>query len=92
MSHTRITVTCSDCSFERVFDRLSAARVALDDHERTTGHTIDWTIGALSAGVERAGEEAGVCGIPGSSADDSLLVHPIAPDHDAGERRLTDRR
>lgn len=92
MSHTRITVTCSDCSFESDFDRLSAARVALADHEETTGHTADWTIVSLSAGVERAGNEAGVCGIPGSSAADSPLVNPTVPDRDAAVRRTTERR
>ena len=80
MTDTQITVTCADCSFETTFSRLPAARVALADHERATGHTVDWTIGSLSAGVERAGEEAGVCGIPGSSADDSPLVRSESRD------------
>ena|GEM_PF-392298 len=74
MTDTQITVTCTDCSFETTFSRLSAARVALADHERATGHTADWTIDSLSPGIERAGEDAGVCGIPGSSAADSPLV------------------
>jgi len=80
MPDTQITVTCADCSFETTFGRLSAARIALADHERATGHTADWTIDSLSPGVERAGEEAGVCGIPGSSADDSPLVRSESRD------------
>jgi hypothetical protein len=81
-------VTCTNCSFETTFSRLSAARVALADHERATGHTADWAIGSLSAGVERAGEEAGVCGIPGSSAVGSPLAW--SESRDASDFRSTD--
>jgi hypothetical protein len=88
MSDTHITVTCTNCSFETTFSRLSAARVALADHERATGHTANWTIDSLSPGIERAGEEAGVCGIPGSSAADSPLVR--SESRDASDVRSTD--
>ena len=71
---TQVTVDCTDCSYAETYDSLRVARTELDEHERTTGHTVDWEIGSLSAGVERAGGDAGVCGIGGCNAD-SPLVH-----------------
>lgn len=69
---TRATVTCPDCSLHETFDRLAAARSLLDSHRAETGHDPDWELGRLSPGVERAGEEAGVCGRPECATDSPL--------------------
>ncbi|GAB3694952.1 DUF7542 family protein [Halorubrum pallidum] len=79
MDRTRVTVTCVDCSFESRYDGLPSARVALDDHESTTGHDTTWTIGALADGVTRAGADAGVCGRPECTNEASPLVDPSRP-------------
>lgn len=74
MGRTRVTVRCSECPFERAFDGLSDARVALADHESTTAHDVTWDIESLSDGVARAGADAGVCGRPECANEDSPLV------------------
>ncbi len=74
MSRGSITVACTECSFERAFDRLSEARVALATHEKETGHATDWRIDRLSPGVEKAGDDAGICGRPEYTNTDSPLV------------------
>ncbi|SNR52773.1 DUF7542 family protein [Halorubrum vacuolatum] len=61
---TAVTVDCADCGFDVTYRRLREARVGLARHEAETGHAVDWRIERLSAGVERAGDAAGVCGIP----------------------------
>lgn len=71
---TDVLVRCADCAYESAFDSLRAARTALADHERATGHDVDWQIGRLSAGVERAGDDAGVCGVEGCVNPDSPLL------------------
>jgi hypothetical protein len=73
MSGERATVTCGDCEFEESFDRLRDARTAVERHRASTGHDPTWEIGSLAAGVERAGEDAGVCGRPGCTNEDSPL-------------------
>lgn len=62
-------VTCTTCAYEESFSTLRAAREALDAHERETGHDVDWSVNGVPPGVEAAGDAAGVCGVPGSSAD-----------------------
>lgn len=76
MGRTRVAVRCVDCRFESEYDRLSAARAALDDHESTTGHEVTWEIESLADGVSRAGADAGVCGRPECANDDSPLLDP----------------
>ncbi|GGL71979.1 DUF7542 family protein [Halocalculus aciditolerans] len=70
---TRVTVTCPDCEFEAAFSKLRDARECVDDHERD-GHDPDWRIDRLTAGVERAGDDAGVCGGDDCNPDSPLLV------------------
>ncbi|OTF02900.1 hypothetical protein [Halorubrum sp. SD612] len=74
---TTVRVRCTDCAYEESFDSLRRARTALDEHERATGHAVDWEIGGLAPGVERAGDDAGVCGREGCANPDSPLL-----DHD----------
>ncbi|SHG92506.1 DUF7542 family protein [Halobaculum gomorrense] len=71
---TAVLVHCEDCSYEETFDSLRAARMAVDDHERATAHGLDWYIGGLSGGVERAAADAGVCGREGCANPDSPLL------------------
>jgi len=52
---------------------LGAAREAVERHRVETGHEPTWTIGSLDAGVERAGDEAGVCGRPDCTDTSSPL-------------------
>lgn len=62
-------VACTVCDYEETFSTLRTAREAMDAHERETGHTVDWSVAGVSSGVEAAGDAAGVCGVPGSSAE-----------------------
>ncbi|MFC6784477.1 hypothetical protein ACFQFH_00930 [Halobaculum halobium] len=71
---TDVLVSCDDCSYEETFESLRRARTALDDHEREAGHDPDWYIGGLSGGVERAGDDAGVCGRDGCVNPNSPLL------------------
>ncbi|MXR40639.1 hypothetical protein GRX01_04660 [Halobaculum sp. WSA2] len=71
---TGVLVRCDDCSYEESFGSLRAARTALDDHERETDHGLDWYIGGISPGVERAGDDAGVCGRDGCANPDTPLL------------------
>lgn len=71
---TEVEVRCSDCAYAATYDSLRRARTALDDHEREAGHAVDWEIRRLSRGVERAGDDAGVCGRDGCANPDSPLV------------------
>jgi hypothetical protein len=73
MSTKRVTVTCPSCDLRRTFDGLGSARSFIEDHRTETGHEADWELPQLSAGVERAGDEAGVCGRPGCTDTDSPL-------------------
>ena len=67
MTATRATVTCPDCDFEDGFEKLQAARAAIERHRRETGHDPTWELAPFSDGVVQAGEAAGVCGIPGTT-------------------------
>ena len=62
MGDNRATVTCPTCGFEESFDRLRAARARIEEHREETGHDPVWELSRLAPGVERAGDEAGVCG------------------------------
>lgn len=70
---TRVTVTCPDCGLEESFSKLRDARERVDDHE-ADGHDPDWQIEQLASGVERAGDDAGVCGRPDCTNPNSPLV------------------
>ncbi|ELZ45807.1 hypothetical protein C463_05205 [Halorubrum californiense DSM 19288] len=82
---TSVRVRCDDCSYEAAFDSLRRARTALSEHERATGHAVAWEIGSLAGGVERAGDDAGVCGREGCANADSPLL-----DHEAGRKPESD--
>lgn len=62
MPDHRATVTCPTCGLEESFDRLAAARTRIEEHREGTGHDPLWELSRIAPGVERAGEEAGVCG------------------------------
>ena len=68
------SVRCDDCAYEAAFDSLRRARTAVSDHERATGHAVEWEIGSLAEGVERAGADAGVCGRAECANPDSPLL------------------
>ena len=74
MNEGNVEVECADCEFDGSFRNLRTARVALDKHESETGHSVDWDIERVDSGVERAGADAGVCGIPGMTNRDSPLL------------------
>lgn len=73
MSDDRVTVTCGDCELSESFDSLGAAREFVEDHRAETGHDPTWRLPSLADGVERAGDEAGVCGRPGCTDAESPL-------------------
>ncbi|NHX36376.1 MULTISPECIES: DUF7542 family protein [Halolamina] len=73
MSEKRVTVTCADCNLSETFDSLGTAREFVEDHRTETGHEPTWQLPELAAGVQRAGDEAGVCGRPGCTDTDSPL-------------------
>ena len=74
MTDDNIVVACRDCEYQDAFSQLGRARVALDAHESEQGHDVDWQITRVDAGVERAGADAGVCGVSGCDNPDSPLV------------------
>lgn len=69
-----VVVECRECAYRESFSRLGRARVALEDHESATGHVADWEIDRVASGVERAGADAGICGLPGCENPDSPLL------------------
>ncbi|MFC4451538.1 DUF7542 family protein [Halorussus aquaticus] len=73
MPDERATVTCPDCDFRETFERLRTARSRIEDHRTETGHEAEWELHRLDSGVERAGDEAGVCGRPECTDEDSPL-------------------
>jgi hypothetical protein len=82
------SVTCPACSLRETFDRLAPARSLIEDHREATGYEADWRLGRVSPGVERAGDEAGVCGRPSCTSDSPLSriggeadsdLHPLEP-------------
>ena len=74
MTTTRATVTCPDCDLRESFEKLGPARACIERHRQETGHDPVWELGDLADGVVRAGDAAGVCGIPGSSDGFADLV------------------
>lgn len=84
-----VEIACRDCEFRESFPNLGRARLALDAHESERDHDVDWQINRVEAGVERAGADAGVCGISGCANPDSpLLDHASSTD----ESPVDDRR
>lgn len=73
-SDENVVVECRDCAFREAVRNLGRARVALDDHETETGHEVDWQIRRVAAGVERAGADAGVCGLPNRANPETPLL------------------
>ncbi|WP_435116413.1 DUF7542 family protein [Halolamina sp. C58] len=73
MSDDRVTVTCDDCALAETFDSLGAARAFVEEHRTETGHDPTWELPSLASGVERAGDEAGVCGRPDCTDTESPL-------------------
>lgn len=74
MNADHVAIECLDCDFSASFSNLGRARLALDDHESSTGHDIDWQIDRVDAGVAQAGADAGVCGVDGCENPDSPLL------------------
>jgi len=74
MSEGKVEIECLDCEFGDSFPNLRTARMALDEHESETRHTVDWEIERVAGGVEQAGADAGVCGIPGLTNTESPLL------------------
>lgn len=75
MAKANVEVTCLDCGFQESHAALGRARIALAGHASETGHDVDWTINRIAPGVERAGADAGVCGIDGCENTDSPLLN-----------------
>ncbi|WP_306060757.1 DUF7542 family protein [Natronococcus wangiae] len=74
MGEGNVVIACCDCEFRESFANLGIARTALSDHESATDHGVDWQINRVAAGVERAGADAGVCGVPGRGSPDPPLL------------------
>jgi len=74
MDTDHVVIECRDCELRESFPNLGRARPALDDHESSTGHDIDWEIGRVDAGVAQAGADAGVCGVAGCENPDTPLL------------------
>lgn len=64
MTDHRATVRCPTCGLEETFTKLAAARLRIEEHHDETGHDPVWELGRFAPGVEKMGEDAGVCGIP----------------------------
>ncbi|MFC6989851.1 hypothetical protein ACFQJD_16185 [Haloplanus sp. GCM10025708] len=74
MTDPRATVVCAECALEETFATLGAARTAIEIHRTETGHDAAWELGRLASGVERAGDDAGVCGREACANPDSPLA------------------
>jgi hypothetical protein len=74
MDADHVVIECRDCELRESFPNLGRARLGLAEHESESGHEVDWQIDRVEAGVERAGADAGVCGISGCENSDSPLV------------------
>ena len=74
MTDDRVVVECRNCEFREPFPNLGRARVALANHESSTGHEVGWEIDRVEAGVARAGADAGVCGVEGCENPESPLL------------------
>ena len=73
MTDERATVTCPDCDLDETFRKLGGARSRIEDHRTETGHEATWELHRLDSGVERAGADAGVCGRPDCTNEESPL-------------------
>lgn len=74
MSEGSVVVECRNCEFLASYANLGRARVALNKHEVGTGHDVDWQINHVTAGVEQAGADAGICGTTNCENPDSALL------------------
>lgn len=74
MDADHVVIECRDCELRESFPNLGRARLALADHESSTGHDIGWEIDRVDAGVAQAGADAGVCGVAGCENPDSPLL------------------
>ena len=79
MAEKRATVTCTECERTETFDRLARARSFIETHRSETGHEATWELHRLAPGVERAGDDAGVCGRPECTSEESPLY--LGDDH-----------
>ncbi|WP_416839110.1 hypothetical protein [Haloferax sp. DFSO52] len=66
MTTPRATVRCPECDLEETFSKLATARICIEEHREETGHDPEWELGRFAPGVEKMGDQAGVCGIPTS--------------------------
>ncbi|WP_042663207.1 hypothetical protein [Haloferax sp. ATB1] len=67
MSIPRATVSCPTCGLEERFSKLADARLRIEEHRAETGHDPTWELGRFAPGVEKMGDDAGVCGVnPGT--------------------------
>ena len=73
MTARRATVTCPECGRREPFEKLATARAFIETHREETGHEATWELHRLASGVERAGDDAGVCGRTGCTNTDSPL-------------------
>ncbi|MGB9957887.1 DUF7542 family protein [Haloferax prahovense] len=63
MSIPRATVSCLTCGLEERFSKLADARLRIEEHRAETGHDPTWELGRFAPGVEKMGDDAGVCGV-----------------------------
>ncbi|MFT4885004.1 MAG: hypothetical protein ACI8U4_002523 [Natronomonas sp.] len=73
MTDERVTVSCPACDRTETFEKLGTAREFIETHRTETGHEATWELSSLAPGVERAGDEAGVCGRPDCTTTESPL-------------------
>ncbi|QCC46214.1 DUF7542 family protein [Halobellus limi] len=88
MGEKRATVACPECGQQETFDRLARARTFIETHRSETGHEATWELHRLSPGVERAGDDAGVCGRPACTTESSPLY--LGDGTDLGDDTDTD--
>jgi len=82
MVEKRATVTCPECGRTEAFGKLGRARSFIETHRSETGHDATWELHRLAAGVERAGDDAGVCG----RAECTATKSPLYLGDDASDR------
>lgn len=73
MTDGHVIVSCPACEDSAAFDTLGEARSFIETHRTETGHEATWELPDFDSGVQRAGDEAGVCGRPECTSSDSPL-------------------